>query len=603
MKPKDQRWPTRLFIILIGGITIYFLSYFGQSQAISDPSILLAAPHAVTLQYFLVILSMVLLTLLAKSWFQDKDTSKWDQKLLLLGWIGMSVYYILAFQPLLSPNGDNAEYIINAKALVEHGRALRLDTPNDTPNTLASLGLPTLLSPVYAIWGMDIYKMKAMIMLLGLMVFPVLYYFLKDQFGSIPSLMITLVGFTSPYVLGSSTTIMTETPYILFSILGLIVCHRYHQSKSFSWKWGLLSLLMLVVVFQMRIVGLALAGALGAVLSISTIKEYLNHRAQKSKQVNFLKGSAVKKLLLIMVPALAGVIVLQIWQGNTGTSQAEVFFGTDILNNAWHKLSSCYMLIGPMLFSSETFHWISFAVGAQPPVLNMGWFLVAIPAGVGLAHCLYKNQIAGYYALFCSFLIVFGSRAAEEMVIMRYLTILVPLLIYFYVVGVQWLIDRSAPKLALKRLPILPKIVCGLLLAQMLLSNAGSNAFSIARGQIGYGTRYEDMISTAEWAGKYLPRDAYVASVKPRIFYLYSNLDGVRLLNSSHRSGQMNAQDIIKYWFDLGITHLMIDQLSGSSRSIAAPVVESAPHLFEKIASPSANGSTTIYKLRPDSES
>ncbi|MBX2817430.1 MAG: hypothetical protein KTR24_15585 [Saprospiraceae bacterium] len=587
-----DRWSALFFAVATIAPVLYFLGNFTKASAIRDP--LIVEEHSVIVysQYLLFLGVLFLVGLITVRWIRRSLRAPIDQYFPVLAFIILTAYYILAFQHQLSPNGDNAEYIINAKSLVEHGQALRLNTPHNTPNSLASLGLPLLLAPIYHLWGVDIFKMKCLILALALCLFPAYYSLLRHHLNRPKALLIAMVSLTSPYLVASSSVIMTEIPYMLAAILGLIASIKFCEGEGLNWKWGVATLLAALVVFQMRIIGIGLLLAIFLHLTIRCFR-----RVQRDGWKDLWHQEEAKKLLLMAAPSFSALLLLQLWQGHVGTSQASVLFQSDLISSSISNFRGSLAMLGPMLFSPDAFRWASFAMGAQPPSLQVWWLIPCIPLFYGWIKSLKANHLVAVFTLTTLVAIWVGSRTAQEMVLLRYMLVLIPFLLYFLIDGTHQLIIRLWPKSLRKSLGRWPQIMLGLLCLHLVLANADGNSYTIARAHVGFGPRYDDMMLAADWANDHLPRDAYVASAKPRIFYLFAERKGMRILSGKLKDPETPDETILNHWFSHGVTHIMVDKLSTSVREIVMPLIDRHQNNFQKIPIANSNGSATIYKL------
>ncbi|MBX2817431.1 MAG: glycosyltransferase family 39 protein [Saprospiraceae bacterium] len=511
--------------------------------------------------------------------------------------IGAAAIVILAglsFQKTLAPNGDNAEYIISAKSLVERGGAYRLYTRNETYNSLAALGLPAMLSPVYALWGLDIVKMKVLIFLLYLGIFPALFLLFRCFYNQRLSVILALLGWCSPYVIASSSSIMTETPFLLFSILGLHAIHRFVHQESWSWKWFVWMMFTVIMTFLVRAIGIGLVGVLLLYLALQVPwKSLLKER----KWSPFWSHHAFRKLMILSVPLILGGVLLQLWQQSQGISQAAIFFNKDLFRHVGDNFFSARMVIGQMLYSEEIFRWFAFDNESQLPRHNVLSILVSVILVMGLIRGLLQKNLIAWYTLVTMLLVLFGSLTPQEMVTMRYNMVLLPAFIVLFYEGLIWileLLDRQKPSLALKTLG---NLTISILLIQLLFSSMAGNIYSIGRAERGYGDAYADFIQAAEWCKDNLPDDVFVASMKPRIFYVFSGKKGIRLAGGRAEYSAEYEENRLAFFKEMKVTHLILDQASGRTQEAIFPIVDNNTDKFEMLHVPKPHGTCGIVQV------
>jgi len=603
-KPTPEKSKWTVIGPWLAGVTIlviWFLVQFNSSSATKHAEVVNQSGMDIFLQLIAWLVGALSLVYLSLKKIQKipAKAAKIDFWVLAAGFAAVAAIFILSFQPQISPNGDNAEYIINAKSLTEHGQALRLESKRNTPNTLASLTLPVMLAPIYSIWGMDIVKMKMVVTVFGIASFPLLFWLFRRKYDFWEAGILALVCFSAPYLTSAASSIMTETPYIFWSLVTLLLGLRFSWHRTFNLWWGLAALVSVALTYQTRAIGIGIFAAMLAHLffKIQWVPIYRT-KAWKSLSSNH----DFRKFLFLFLPSAIGIVALQIWQASTGTSQASVFFEKDILGAFARNAQSMANMFGPMLFSADTFRWASFSNVEQLSPLNVFYVLMSIIVMVGCVRSLLQNELVGWYTVGTTLLILLGSLTNQEMVLIRYLSVLLPFFIYFFYVGLHWLLTLLGEKRKVQELPRKVMAVVFLAMTAMFFNHFLASTFTVARANVGYGPLYEDLVSCALWSRDNLPADSYVASIKPRFFYVLSEKKGMRSTTSSEVRGENHDFKKLETYLKRGVTHVVVDGMSGSTKRNVVPVVESNPDIFERIYVPTPHGSATIYKLRLDPE-
>ena len=476
---------------------------------------------------------------------------------------------------------------------MEKGGVYRLDTPNETPNSLASLGLPFLLAPLYAIWGFDIIKMKLLILALGISLFPLLFTLFRKFVSYAEAALLTILCYSSPYLVGMSSVIMTETPYLFWSILGLLLIVRYIDNARFSWKEHISVMLVIIMIYLTRAIGIALFAALMLtiffrLLSKSHIKEH--------GWFGFSSSSLVKKFIYLIAPIAFLIVAFQLYQGGKGVSQFSIFIDVTY-QDFLISLDSAYRVITQLVFSAETFRWANFSALHFLPEMNMIWLGLLVIFCMGIVSSIKDKEVLGIYMFTMTLLIVIGTRTPAEMVILRYLSILTPIMIYlFYKGGVQ-MTDLVANKIRFPQAKVIGKLLTLLLMSQILFTNFSGATTNIALRVVGNGPNYDDYYDVAKWSARNLPDDAVVLSIKPRLFYLYSGKKGGRITHSGESYSEEFVKEKLASFRRMKATHIVIDHISAYSRLNIFPIVENNPSFFTPLYIAGISGTSSILRI------
>jgi hypothetical protein len=191
-----------------------------------------------------------------------------------------------------------------------------------------------------------------------------------------------------------------------------------------------------------------------------------------------------------------------------------------------------------------------------------------------------------------------ASRTAAEMVIIRYLIIIMPFVIYYFVIGCFELFKHLSTLLKMQRIERYGKVFSLFGMSIILFTNLLGNTSNIAISQIGYGPANLDYKDVAEWCGRNLPEDAYVMSIKPRLFYLYSNRKGVKITSIGEKYSKEFEAKKLELFKNQKVTHIIIDGISQATRNNIMPIVENNPDLFQTLYVGGISRSCAVVKIR-----
>ena len=175
--------------------------------------------------------------------------------------------YACALNGRLSTAGDDSRYIFISKALLEKCIFKPIFILKFLATNISYFMLPFLLMPFVAISPYLFLPMKLLSLSASICFVIVLYHFLE---GIVPPKMqklVTLLCAVNPWVVEYSNRIMTETLYLLFSMLTLFLMKRYLERSSARFLY--FSVLMSMISFYTRPAGIALIATIIIVVALS----------------------------------------------------------------------------------------------------------------------------------------------------------------------------------------------------------------------------------------------------------------------------------------------------------------------------------------------
>ncbi|MCB0689131.1 MAG: hypothetical protein KDC53_21485 [Saprospiraceae bacterium] len=582
------------FVALFVGLFVFFIVRLGGNPDF-EISLLKAVKWFKPLQYVLFTLLTVGFGYFGWRYLSNAQVMNPTDRIVFIAVSALVlIMYITSFSKEISLNGDNGEYLIITKSLVERGKILRLEVPSETPNSLASLGLPMILAPIYKIWGLDIVKMKILITAMGFSIFFLLYQLFKKQ-GFALATLLAIAGITAPYVVVNARDIMTETPFLFWSVVALLLIIKYHESSRMNWKYYFLAFGAVIMTYLTRAVGISMVLAMIVFLFSHVPWSMIYTSAGRKKLFSTVE---FKKFIYIMLPLLIGGVLWQIWQYSQGISQAGLLMNANLPRQVEDNSQSAFGMIPQMLFRNETFRFQNFYSSAKILPLNALYVLILIIILVGLINGFRQRNVIAFFVFFTGMVIVFASATPQQMVIIRYFSVLLPFIIYFLFTGLVQSLRYLFRKLKLvEKTPWLVRLVSVLILAQLFFVNLEGHSVNMTLSRVGNGPGYLDFVDVARWAKNNLPDDAYVVSVKPRLFYILSNKRGTRLSTLQEEYSKDYEDEKLALFKRLGITHVVLDGISGATRENIFPIVQNHPEMFQTLYVGQTSGTSSISKI------
>ncbi len=183
--------------------------------------------------------------------------------LLILGLVFIGAYYNV-FDTKWDINGDNANYYLLAKGMIQGNGYVWSYSPSLTPTNHYPPGYPAILAISMTVLGDSIIPLKVMN---GLFLFSsvfILYLLTKkltrnDNLAFVVSILLLL----NSHLYHFATILMSEMPYLFFTSLAFYFVYKMEPEESF-WKskhfYGLL--LSISATYYIRSLGIVLLGAI-----------------------------------------------------------------------------------------------------------------------------------------------------------------------------------------------------------------------------------------------------------------------------------------------------------------------------------------------------
>lgn len=165
---------------------------------------------------------------------------------------------MLLFDANLSLTGDNAQFINLGRSLAEgHGLSETIEG-EPIPHTKYPFGFPLLLAIVHILFPGNLIALKSLVLLLYAVSIPLTYLLIR-RFADPPlSLGVSALCLVSPLLLDYSHQIMSEIPFLLCSLVALLLLHRAQKSSTLSTL--ALAIIAIIAAYYIRSAGLILIG-------------------------------------------------------------------------------------------------------------------------------------------------------------------------------------------------------------------------------------------------------------------------------------------------------------------------------------------------------
>ncbi len=582
-----------LFAVLAISFILYLKNIYGAqniAEGFTNTFIKRQASWILSIQPLIAFLIYAVVGYIGYLFVSKKEPGKWVNIAMGLGLLLIVALHWLAFNASFEVNvDDNASYMIAAKSLVQYGAPYYTYLPPDGAamkvDTEGALGLPLMLIPIYWIWGMNFKPMEIMIFLSMIGSVAMCYLLFKRLTDRLFAIIIAIVFATHPYVVAFSSIIMTEIPYLFWSLMAIFLVMKFQSREKFSIWYLLAAVFAVFMTYLTRAVGIGLIMATVVyMLARSNMWPYL-----KKKSFGFIKDTKFLRFIIISAVLFIIVLLYQLWARSLGgVSQAETLAKMNIMDLFKKNYDAIWNVLAQNIFTGTLIRWkLANVVGQQPEAVGFLWIIITLVTLFGWIISLLKRELVAFTAFFVILVLMVGNTAVQPMVVSRYLIIFTPFFIYFLYKGIQWPIDK------LSKTAEWGKVLGTVALIAILSSSFTGNAYNIAQSHTGslYSPSEASFIECAEWAKSNIDKDAIVASRKERVFFVFS--DGLRgykhfsNADSKLLDEGMTMQEFEKYKLDqiakYKTSYLVLDTFSSSSMQMILPIIQNNPTKFKLI--------------------
>lgn len=468
---------------------------------------------------------------------------------MLLKKIPLNIYIIFitflllstyTFNAKLDLNGDNASYYIFAKSLATGHGYSDLSAPGNPPSSTFPPGYSLLMAPIFWITdSIEVQNYYGEIFLLASVI--LLYFFiatsLKNKGLALFTSSIILSNF---FILQFATMMMSELPYMLFSIGVLWYLLKVNeQSKTNKFDF---ILLILITVFAYHI------RTQGVVLLLAIVIHFLLNKKWKNAiftilgfalgslpwilRNKFLKLEGSRYLTQIMltdqldpekgtlpIAEVIARIIGQSWDIITKELPRTIYsyFIEDYANNIFYPILGVILFI-IILYGSWKF-------------IKLRWFFVSFVIG--------NILIMG----------IWSGKGFEN----RYLICILPILLFCFYYGITSIFQQIFKNVIKSNLVWIPASII------MLLVQFKDIKFLHDWNIEQYPETYANFFNVAEWAKNNIPEKSIVSVRKPALFYVYSNRKSVNYLYSE------DTKKVIEDMVKSKVDYVIVDALEYST--------------------------------------
>ena len=166
------------------------------------------------------------------------------------------------FDAKLSLSGDNTEFITLARSLAQGTGLTHINTATPAAATKYPPGFPLLLAPMELLAPGSWKPMKWIVLVTFTAAVPLFFYLVRISIGTLPSLCASAICLTIPLLQEYAHQVMSEVPYLAFSVAALFLLQRSAENPSVRGnRWLLAAFVCTMAAYYIRTVGIVLIAA------------------------------------------------------------------------------------------------------------------------------------------------------------------------------------------------------------------------------------------------------------------------------------------------------------------------------------------------------
>ena len=507
---------------------------------------------------------------------------KTNDKLFWIGFIlGLSILFYYCFNIFLNTNGDNCVYLMLGKSLAIKKGAFLIGLPGESADSYYPLGLPFLISIIYTILGMNVVAVKILIFLFYCGFVFIYYKILVRLFNKNISFLTTIVFSSSPFLVEYASIIMTEIPFIFFSLLSCYLAMTYFEKERIGKVNLFFLLLSCFMTYMVRAVGIIIFPTIvlyfvvnsGDIYSIKKIKI-------------FLKSLYFKKIFNFVFLFL---VIFVLWQirgkSAAGSSQLDMFLNRGFFSIFLSSLKPLLIALPHTLVCHKSIFW-SYLETNYTIVIFFNLLLF-----YGLIMTLKRNMLVVLYFVFLVLIYLVATPHTLVLVLMRFMLPTIPFTLIIFVVCMSHLGGIFFKKEILKN-----SLILIFLFAILIINFNGLNIVEKRAKEENQSPM--SFIECNKWLIGKVSEESVIISRKDAYTYIVTGAKAHNITcNPSKIYNKKWGMEQLKHMKKIGADYLILDTFSGSSVVNIYPLVNEYRQYFRLIKVFDGQGPTYLFKI------
>lgn len=500
------------------------------------------------------------------------DLSQLSQSTLVRGLIVVQVlFFMWQFTPALSTNGDNAKYYALGESLAEGEGYRAVYRPGEPKETTYPIVFPAMLAALRVFSSTPLMP-KTVVAFTGILVTLLCYYFFRRYITRRLLVFLLLVA-TSGYLAQYSVILMSEIPYLFFTLAALVLLDKStEEPKNRVLFW--ITIVVSVLPMNTRSIGLSftVAWIVGNLLA---------------KRYRYAAAHAV----LILAVAIAfrsltswdNPYFLQLFQKNSYDPELGYVSVGEMLQRIGNNIAKLGFVVVRNTMAPFGRSFPPF-LGALLAKIMVALIFVGWIRGLGGRLRIVSLYVFFYLGVVC----MWQTQWVSE----RFVVSIVPFLYLLMLMGLETLLTLFNPERPRRGAELVESLknVAGWELSPNRRRTLWALAaivvvlnihFQFANRGVGkqIGKDWRHFYSCADWVRLNAPKDAVVVSRSPGLFFVRSERQGL-VYPYSH-----DVEKIVEFFKEKNVTHVVFDNFrwTRTTAKYLYPVLTSHPELFKTV--------------------
>jgi len=492
---------------------------------------------------------------------------------------------VMVFNSILSTNGDNALYIVLAMSWAEGKGNSTICTPGEPANTMVPPGYPLLLAPLVVLFPDQWLPLKLLSTMLFILSIPAVLFMIRERGETLPMAFgVAVLAAINVNLLISSSLVMTEIPFLFFSILGLALAQRSLRpgagltTRREKVLFGL-AVLSLVCAYHIRSIGIVLPAAL--IIFLLLTRRY---------RLALVAGAAI--LLLSLPWAVRNAT------GGEGSGYLQQFMlrnaynpelGTITAADLWHRITANLKTYSVFVSAQALFPSLSPLLGPKGSSGPLALLGVLVTTTILTGFIIQARRSLTLLEIYAAFFLGVCILWPEMWSGMRFIVPVIPLAIYYFLSGLRAYVRVIGVRLFRRA----GQIVAAAVLMAVLFSSASGIAQEAGRFHR-YPAQWENYFAAARWCRHNTGPGSIFLARKPSLFYLQARQ---KVLNYPYTA---DRAEMMTFLTDHDVDYVVVDGFTwtGTTQRYLIPAIEAHRDRFQPVHR-LENPDTWVFKILP----
>jgi len=498
---------------------------------------------------------------------------------LLLAVVFFVLVSLLSLDSGIKVQYDSGVYIALGKALANDHGYKDIFLVENPPHTHYPPGFPLLLTFPLLVFGVNFLIMKLMNVAIALCVICVTFAFCKHVADHRLASLVTIFTATSHGILFYSQSIMSEIPYLFFSLIALLWLHRCTQRHDWSTKATILTIALLSVVYLTRLVGIALLLATVSYLLV----DGQGTVAIRARRAIIIGGITLIPALLwfgrnwLLTESIGAIY----WQGYTLSSAHSSVFSIEglpvIVDRVARNVYKYAVHFGKVIF-----------FGFSTPQIVPLVFALCIFGGFIQKAAWHRSILEYYLSVYMLIVLLFPGTRPQ-----RYVVPLIPFIWYYFFVFARHLLAfvRDTLQGAFSKLEPGVNVLANLFLVLLLIANGATAVWGnvLKNGKEGYYHVVGEggYTRVLPWVRANTPPKSTFLWAKASLRFLLTGRQSYRGIERKGAALHLVRQGNVDY--------VVVDTFSEMAEGWLRPLISEHPQKFDLVYD---DGVSKVYKVR-----